>query len=423
MEAENQCKGHRMLADTRRERLRTQEERLRKLRMDEESIRSRVSLLTDMEKEYEGFSRAVRVVMREKGRGTLRGIHSTVAGLIHTEDRYTVALETALGNSLQSIVVDREEDGKAAISLLKRQDAGRATFLPLTAIRGTELRERELDRIPGFEGIASQLAEYDERYGEILRNLLGRTVVAEDLDAAIAISRRYSARFRIVTLDGQLVNAGGSMTGGSAARNVGILSRANELQRLRVRLKEIAAEAKEAESALHSAEKELANVEYAAETAGIQLREIQDQVLKLEAEQKQRLLLKEAVEASLQSAENGMSRGKEESSRLEKAAEEAGRRQKEHRLEAERIRQLAESQSQDRASIENKLRELGEAAGKLREREAALDTEKEALEKGIEEWNGLLQGYSAESTDRDDSRRIYAQKNEELQVLDWICEH
>ena len=89
VEAENQCKGHRMLADTRRERLRTQEERLRKLRMDEESIRSRVSLLTDMEKEYEGFSRAVRVVMREKGRGTLRGIHSTVAGLIHTEDGYS----------------------------------------------------------------------------------------------------------------------------------------------------------------------------------------------------------------------------------------------------------------------------------------------------------------------------------------------
>ena len=415
VEAENQCKGHRMLADTRRERLRTQEERLRKLRMDEESTRSRVSLLTDMEKEYEGFSRAVRVVMREKGRGTLRGIHSTVAGLIHTEDRYTVALETALGNSLQSIVVDREEDGKAAISLLKRQDAGRATFLPLTAIRGSELRERELDRIPGFEGIASQLAECDEHYGEILRNLLGRTVVAEDLDAAIAISRRYSARFRIVTLDGQLVNAGGSMTGGSAARNVGILSRANELQRLRVRLKEIAAEAKEAESALHSGEKELANVEYAAETAGIQLREIQDQVLKLEAEQKQRLLLKEAVEASLQSAENGMSRSKEESARLEKAAEEAGRRQKEHRSEADRLRQLAESQSQDRASIENKLRELGEAAGRLREREAALDTERDALEKGIEEWKGLLQGYSAETTDRDDSRRSYERKNEELQ--------
>ena len=413
-ESENQSKGHRMLVENRRGRLREQEETLRKLRMEEESVRSRVALLADMEKEYEGFSRAVRVVMREKGRGSLRGIHGTVAGLIRTEDRYTVALETALGSSLQSIVVDREEDGKAAISLLKRQDAGRATFLPLTAIRGTELRERDLDRIPGFEGIASQLAKCDERYGEILRNLLGRTVVAEDLDAAIAISRRYSARFRIVTLDGQLVNAGGSMTGGSAARNVGILSRANELQRLRARSKEIAAEAQKVESSLHAGEKELANAEYAAETADLQLREIQDQVLKLEAEHKQRLLLTEAVEASLQSAENSMSRGKEESDRLKKAAEEAVRRQSEHRREAERLRQLAESQSQDRASIEQKLRELGEAAGKLREREAALDTEKDAQEKGIDELDRLLQGYSEESTDREDSRRAYSQKNEEL---------
>ena len=412
--AENQFNGYRMLADTRRQRIREQQERLQKLNMDDQTIRSRVSLLSDMEKEYEGFSRAVRVVMREKSRGILRGIHGTVACLIHTEDRYTVALETALGSSLQSIVVDREEDGKAAITLLKRQDAGRATFLPLSAIRGTELRERELERIPGFEGIASQLAECDAAYGEILRNLLGRTVVAEDLDAAIAISRRYSARFRIVTLDGQLVNAGGSMTGGSAARNVGILSRANELQRLRIRVKELAAEREKAESALRTDEKELANAEYAAETAGIQLREIQDQVLKLEAEQKQRLVLTEAVEASLKSADSGVTRSRDEASRLEKAAEEARRSQKEHRLAAERIRQQAESQSQDRASIEERLRELREAAGKLREREAALDTEKEALEKGVEEWKALLRGYSAEDRDRADSRSVYAQKNDEL---------
>ena len=413
-EAENQFNGHRMLADTRRQRVREQEEHIQKLTVAEQTTRSRVSLLSDMEKEYEGFSRAVRVVMREKDRGSLRGIHGTVASLIRTEDRYTVALETALGSSLQSIVVDREEDGKAAINLLKRQDAGRATFLPLSSIRGTEIRERDLDRIPGFEGIASQLAECSDAYGEILRYLLGRTVVAEDLDAAIAISRRYSARFRIVTLDGQLVNAGGSMTGGSAARNVGILSRANELQRLRVQLQELAADKEKAASALRTGEKELANAEYAFETAGIQLREIQDQVLKLEAEQKQRLVLTEAVEASLQSADSGVSRSREEVERLEKAAVEAKRSQLEHRREADRLRQQAESQSQDRASIEEKLRELREAAGKLREREAALDTEKEALEKGIDEWRELLRGYSAEDADREDSRRAYTQKNEEL---------
>ncbi len=415
VEAENQYKGHRMLVDARRGRIREQEDQLRRLRMEEEAVRSRINLLAEMEKEYEGFSRAVRVVMREKNRGALRGIHGTVAGLIHTEDRYTVALETALGNSLQSIVVDREEDGKAAISLLKRQDAGRATFLPLSAIRGSELRERELDRIPGYEGIASQLADCDDTYGEILRYLLGRTVVAADLDAAIAISRRYSARFRIVTLDGQLVNAGGSMTGGSAARNVGILSRANELQRLRVQIREITAGAEKAESSLHTGEKELANAEYAAETAGLQLREIQDQVLKLESEEKQRRLLTEAVEASLQAAKSSLNRIREEAIRLEKAAEEARRSEDEHRREAGRLRQLAESQSQDRASIGARLQELSETAGKLREREAALDTEREALEKGIEEWQRLLQGYSAEDADREASRRAYTQKNEELE--------
>ena len=414
-EAENQFNGHRMLADTRRQRIRERQEQLQKLNVNEQTIRARVGLLSDMEKEYEGFSRSVRVVMREKNRGTLRGIHGTVAGLIHTEDRYTVALETALGSSLQSIVVDREEDGKAAITLLKRQDAGRATFLPLSAIRGTELREKELERSPGFEGIASRLAECGETYREILRSLLGRTVVAEDLDAAIAISRRYGARFRIVTLDGQLVNAGGSMTGGSAARNVGILSRANELQHLRAQLKEIAGEREKAESALHAGEKELANAEYAAETAGIQLREAQDQVLKLEAEQKQRLVLTEAVESSLRSAESGMSRSGDEASRLEKAAEEARRSASAHRLEADRLRRQAETQSQDRAGIAEKLLALNEAAGKLREREAALDTEKEALEKGVDEWKALLQGYSAEDTDRAESRRAYTRKNEELQ--------
>ena len=412
--AENQRKGYQLRADARRERTKDLDERLRKLRMDERAIQSRVSLLSDMEKEYEGFSRAVRVVMREKSRGTLRGIHGTVASLIHTEDRYTVALETALGSSLQSIVVDREEDGKAAISLLKRQDAGRATFLPLSAIRGTELQERDLDRMEGCEGVASRLVQCDGAYGEILRNLLGRTVVAEDLDAAIAISRHFRARFRIVTLDGQLVNAGGSMTGGSAARNVGILSRANELQRLLLEAEEIAGEAAETEKALDTARKELANADYAMETASIELREAQDQVLKLEAELNQRSLLVEALEASLKTAESNMNRSGEEAERLANAALEAERSRVAHKREAARLQELAQSQSLDRKAIEDKLRELNESAASLRERDAAILTEREALEQGIREWQALLKEYSAESSDREESRRELERQNKEL---------
>ena len=412
--AENQRQGYQLRADARRKRTEALTEELRKLRMDERAVQTRVSLLSDMEKEYEGFSKAVRVVMREKGRGTLRGIHGTVAGLIHTEDRYTVALETALGSSLQSIVVDREEDGKAAINLLKRQDGGRATFLPLTAIRGTELQERELDRMEGFEGIASRLAETEPAYGEILRNLLGRTVVAEDLDSAIAISRRFKARFRIVTLDGQLVNAGGSMTGGSAARNVGILSRANELQRLRTELAELTREAEAAERELHAGEKDLANAAYALETAALNLRQAQDEVLKLEAELKQRTLLVEAVEASLQTAEGNMDRSREEAERLRKAAEAAESGREAHRREAERLAGLAEAQSRDRKSIAEKLRQLSEATGKLREREAAIQTERTALEQSIREWQELIKGYSAEGTDREESRKSLEKENEDI---------
>ena len=123
-----------------------------------------------------------------------------------------------------------------AIQFLKQRDGGRATFLPLTAIRGDELREHGVEQEPGFVDIASRLIRCEERYGAIFKNLLGRTVVVEDLDCGIAMARRYQNRFRIVTLDGQVINRGGSMTGGSVSRSAGVLSRANELTVLKDRL-------------------------------------------------------------------------------------------------------------------------------------------------------------------------------------------
>ena len=149
-------------------------------------------------------------------------------------NEYSLAIEIALGAGLQNIVVDREEDAKSAIAFLKRRDGGRATFLPLTAIRGDELRERGVEAEFGFVGIASRLVRFDPRYTNIFQNLLGRTVIAEDLDCGIAMARKYRNAFRIVTLDGQVINRGGSMTGGSVSRSAGVLSRANELERLKM---------------------------------------------------------------------------------------------------------------------------------------------------------------------------------------------
>ena len=171
--------------------------------------------------------------MREVHRGVLRGVHAPVSQIISAKDKYSLAIETALGAQIQNIVTDTENDAKKAIGFLKESKAGRATFLPLTAIKGRVLDEKGLDDCYGYINLASNLVEYDKKYDEIIKSLLGRTVVCEDLDSAITIAKKYNYKFKIVTLDGQVVNAGGSMTGGAKLQNAGILSRGNELEKLK----------------------------------------------------------------------------------------------------------------------------------------------------------------------------------------------
>lgn len=199
-------------------------------------MQDRIRLLQDLEKNMEGYQGAVKAVMREAGRGALRGIHGPLSQLISVKPKYSVAIETALGAAIQNIVTDNENDAKRGIQFLKESRAGRATFLPISAIRARALQESGLDDQYGFVSIASDLVSCDRQYAEIIRAQLGRTVVAEDMDAAIAIAKRYNHRFRIVTLDGQIMNAGGSMTGGSRTQNAGILSRGNEIEKLKTAL-------------------------------------------------------------------------------------------------------------------------------------------------------------------------------------------
>lgn len=209
-------------------------EKVNRLSVDCRSMDARIHMLAEMEKEYEGFSKAVKTVMREAGRGNLRGVHGPVANLIKTDNEYAIAVETALGAAMQNIVIDTQNDGRSAIEMLKRSDSGRATFLPVDTVRGSVMRDAPVND-PGFVGVAYDLVSFDKKYDGIFANLLGRTVVAETLADAVRMSKANGNRLRIVSLDGQLINAGGSMTGGSAARGTGILSRANELEDLKKR--------------------------------------------------------------------------------------------------------------------------------------------------------------------------------------------
>ncbi|MBQ6397491.1 MAG: AAA family ATPase [Oscillospiraceae bacterium] len=241
-------------------------ERANRLSVELKSTESRIAMLEEMEKNFEGYSGAVRSVMREAEHGALRGIHGPAANLVKTDRECALAIETALGASAQHIVVDTQNDGKNAIEFLKRRDAGRATFLPMDTIRGSVMRDAPVND-PGFVGVAFDLVSFDEQYRGIFENLLGRTVVAETLTDAVRMAKATSNRVRIVTLDGQVINAGGSMTGGSSAKNSGILSRANELETLRSRRASAEEKARGSAAELERARANLANVRYQLDSA------------------------------------------------------------------------------------------------------------------------------------------------------------
>ncbi len=192
----------------------------------------RVKMLTDMEREFEGYQKGAKSILQNQD-GALRGvrIHGALSQLISVEGAYTVALETALGQALQNIVTETEEDAKQAISYLKKNKLGRVTFLPVSAVRGREFGFHPQD-CPGFLGIASDLVQAEDRYQDILSSLLGATVVVDTMDHAIAMARKFQHKFRIVTLEGELCNVGGSMSGGFINRQAGILSRANDKKKL-----------------------------------------------------------------------------------------------------------------------------------------------------------------------------------------------
>ena len=203
-------------------------EQLRRETSQLDSVSAKARVYRAMEQDFESYNKSVRSIMQESRRGGLEHIHGPVSHLIHTEDRFTTAIEIALGAAMQQIVVDTESDAKAAIGFLKRTGGGRATFLPLSAISPRSLQESGVDSCRGFVGVASRLVRCEDRYRGIVENLLGRTVIVEELDSAIAMARQYRSRFKIVTLDGQVMNPGGSMTGGSVQRTGGLLTRGAE---------------------------------------------------------------------------------------------------------------------------------------------------------------------------------------------------
>ena len=245
-------------------------EELNVLKLERDTIVQRADLLQRMNDHFEGYAESIKFVMREYSAGNISGgkIHGPLSSLINVEKSYITAIETSLGSSLQNIVVDNEDVANSAIKQLKRANAGRATFYPISAIRSTgETDEiKAAKSMHGFVGRADTLVQTDKEYRSIIEWLLLRTVVFDTIENATVAAKQLKYRVKIVTLDGQLISVGGAFTGGSTKKDSGILSRLSDIASLRDKAKTIEKDITEVNDELSSvmaqmedAEEELAS--------------------------------------------------------------------------------------------------------------------------------------------------------------------
>ncbi len=405
-ELQNAARGYELRLSTRSARLDSARQQADRTDLDVEEKTRRIGLLEEMERNLEGFSHSVRLVVKQAQRGELRGVRGPVSRLIHTDAAYALAIETALGGAAQHVVVEREEDAKRGIAYLKQSKNGRATFLPMASIRGNRLTEKGLADESGFVGLADELVRTDKDYETVACYLLGRVVVAEDLDCAVVIARKYGYKFRVVTLDGQVVNAGGSLSGGSHVKEAGLLSRRSEIERLEAERAKLVAKAESERETLKALQQEVAAVQ--AELSGVQgeLTTAQEDSIRLEGELHRLTELEEGCESSLAAATREIDELNARAADCRRSVEDATQQSaeitaKKEALEAElsaldggrqqlavQREQLAEQMSEQKLAVaeyQKEIEGLHAAIAELRVRQADQDGAREQMQARIAE--------------------------------------
>lgn len=367
-----------------------------RLTLDHRELGRKISFLENLERNLEGFSKSVKLVVNASKSGRLKGVCGPVSRVISVPSKYGVAIETALGAAMQNIVVESDEDAKQAIRYLKSTDGGRATFLPLNTIKPRELNENNLDDCYGFVGIASSLCSCDERFKNILSNLLGKIVIAEDLNCAASIAKRYSYRFRVVTLDGQVVNAGGSLTGGSLNKNTGLLSRAGEIKSLKSESEKLAEKLKTSQTGFEEISREYSAIDAQLLGSGAELSRLEHDKVRLEAERR-------SCQTELENTRGLIDSAKAEISECEKKTEAL---KSDGRNAKERLTQLAKAISDTEEQINSVTGNRAQLTQKREELSAKLQSirlEIVTSQKDIDALNAEI--VFAKSTGRDQNQR------------------
>lgn len=352
------------------------------------SMTSKKRILEGMENEYEGYARSVKLVLKAQELRN-RSIYGALSGLIEVGGDYVVAIETALAGALQNIVVENEDDAKAAIAYLKEQRGGRATFLPVSSVKSRRLEnEREVTAVTGVIGIAADLVKCDKKYRGIVENLLGRTVIADNIDNAIALSKKFGYRFRVVTLAGEIFNAGGAISGGSVNKQSGFLSRANDIKELGVEIVKATKRLAELAEKRSECESELKNTQNRLNSYLPLLREYENDAMlaKNNAEHLKNSMLSsgesgKGLDAELASIEEQLAKSGEELAKL--IGEQRSFERKAVELD-ERITACEEELAALEAAKENAANAVMEETLKLRELTSGIEAERSAI-KALEE--------------------------------------
>lgn len=376
-EYENSLGGYQMKVDAKKqkaEKIKQDAERLAR-QMAEKSDRARV--LEDLEKNMEGFSGAVKAVLKQSQSKALPGVHGTLSQLITVDNENSTAIEIALGAAMQNVVVSTESDAKRAINYLKQNNVGRATFLPISAIKPRYMDEKNLDDNFGFVDVASNLVDCDEQYRDIVENLLGRVMVVEDIDCAIAISKRYKNRYKIVTLDGQVMNPGGSMSGGSKGKGSGVLSRANLIEELKSEAQKIGNELKEVQAELKKAVEDANSAVADLQGADADLRNAKEEYIRAEGEAK---LISDKLQ-SLINQRDTMCREQENSEGRILLLNQAVENAKQEAAEIEK--QMADTEA-ELNNVSTGAKELSSKRDKIREKTEQINLELVTLTKDSE---------------------------------------
>lgn len=251
-------------------------------RVEYNSKASKKKILEGMENDYAGYAKSVKTVLKAESLKRL-AIYGTVSGLIDADKKYVTAIESALGGAMQNIVVEREEDAKAAIEYLRQNHGGRATFLPISSVQGRCLDNlKEITSCQGVIGVADTLVKYDKKYDGVMKSLLGRVIVVDTIDNAIVLSRKFRYRFKTVTLEGDILNAGGSMSGGSVNKQSGFLSRAAEIKTLTVELRDLDRKIKDLTETEEKTEEDIKRIENQLSSYTPLMNEYQEEIIRLE---------------------------------------------------------------------------------------------------------------------------------------------